>query len=202
VPLWDRRTGDGPVVFGACGVMSARKDPFKLLEAWRDFRVAHPEIAARLEIKTMPPTLHPKIVEAYPDVVIHEEMWTRGRLMDWYGTLDCMVSTSRGEGMNKPAVEFMASGGPVLASAWGGHENWMRADCGYPVKYELSPCPFEPGTVDAPVDRQDLAAMFHAVALDRPGRLARGATAANYARSALTWERSVEKLRRLVAEKS
>lgn len=198
LPELDRRGRQGPVVFGACGVMSSRKDPWSLLRAWELFRSRHPEVRARLEIKTLPPTLHPGLMDRYPDLVIHEEMWSRQQLVQWYAGLDVLVSASRGEGMNKPAVEFMATGGPVIATRWGGHGNWMSSSVGWPVEHVVEESLFEPGTVDARVVVESLADQLAAAACDPEGRVRRGAAASSFVRSGLMWMRAVDKFRTVV----
>jgi glycosyltransferase involved in cell wall biosynthesis len=199
IPQVDRRRhGDRAdlTVFGAVGVMSPRKAPFDLLEAWKEFRERCPDIQARLEIKESGHSLHPGVAEIYPDLVLHSGVWPEKKLWSWMAELDVLVSASRGEGMNKPAVEFMVSGGPVIATGWGGHENWMRGDVGYPVKHRLEPSPFEDGTLDAPVDLMDMADQFFE-ACDRFERQDKGYAARMYASTALSWELATEKLLRL-----
>ncbi len=199
IPVIDRRrygSRAAVTVFGAIGVMSERKAPFDLLRAWRLFREQNPEIPARLEIKQSGHTLHPGIEEAWPDVRILSGVWTERQLWDWMAEVDVLVSAARGEGMNKPAVEFMVSGGPVIATAWGGHENWMRRSVGYPVQHQLVDCPFEQGTQDAPVVVESLAeAML--LATDPQERFDVGRAAHQFASSALSWDTAVEKFLRL-----
>jgi glycosyltransferase involved in cell wall biosynthesis len=199
IPRIDRRRAGERAkltVFGAIGVMSQRKAPFDLLRAWRLFRDQHPDIPARLDIKQSGHTLHPGIADAWPDVRILSGVWTEQQLWEWMADVDVLVSAARGEGMNKPAVEFMVSGGPVIATAWGGHENWMRASAGYPVAHKLSECPFEYGTFDAPVDVDALALQMFA-ATSSGTRFDRGRAAQYFATSALSWETATEKFLRL-----
>jgi glycosyltransferase involved in cell wall biosynthesis len=195
-----RRPLRDEVVFGANGVISSRKDPYALLAAWREFRQRWPELQARLELKTFPPGMHPKVGEAYPDVVLHQAVWSVDQLRDWYSSLDVLVSAARGEGMNKPAVEAMATGLPVIATRWGGHANWQSSQHGYPVAHQLTDSPLEPGTLDGPVVHDSLVEALHTAATDGMTRLAKGNAAANFVRSALSWPHAVEHLLRVVSK--
>jgi len=42
-----------------------------------------------------------------------------------YRVADCYVSPSRAEGFNLPVIEAMASGVPVIVTAWGGHLDYL-----------------------------------------------------------------------------
>ncbi len=188
------------VMFGANGVISSRKDPYALLRAWREFRERWPDVDASLELKTIPPGLHPKVTEAYPDVVLRQAVWSVDQVRAWYGQLDVFVSAARGEGMNKPAVEAMATGLPVVATRWGGHANWQSSQHGYPVAHELSPSPQERGTLDGPVVHDSLVKALHTAATDGMVRLSKGNAAASFVRSALSWEHAVQHLLRVVSK--
>src|SRR5690606_32348050 len=66
-----------------------------------------------------------------PDVKIQYHRLTHEELVRLYHDSDVLLAPSRGEGNNKPAMEFMATGGPVIASDWGGHQNWLHRDSGW-----------------------------------------------------------------------
>lgn len=188
-----RRQPGEVVRFGVEGVMNGRKDPTRLLEAWRLFRQARPDIKATLTVKSMAAAVTRQQVEATPDTEFLAENWTRRQMAEWLGSLDVYVSASRGEGMNKPAVEAMATGCPVIASAEHGHQNWMSSAVGWPVAAPLEACPFEGGTFDWPVSVEALAGRM-ALAADNPqDRMVKGNAAANFVRGGLTWERSAER---------
>ena len=197
-----REWTEGPVRFGWTGVPSMRKNLPALLNAWTRWRQARPEVAAVLEIKTT--GLGAGVLEAarVPDVVVHRKTWATKQLAGWYGSLDCLVSVARGEGMNKPAVEAMATGCPVAAPLWGGHENWLHPDTGYVVQHRLAESPFEKGTQDCEVDADHLEFVLDQVAADPADRARKGIAAANFVRSALTWTHAAERLVKVVAQYS
>ena len=104
------RTADRPLRFVMVGMLGGRKDPFVLLDAWRQVKRDVPEFDAQLVLKTAAPGMHPRIEEVYPDVRVISEVWDREKMLALYQNCDVLVSVSRGEGNNKPTMEFMATG--------------------------------------------------------------------------------------------
>ena len=51
-------------------------------------------------------------------------------------SIDCGVSPSRGEGFNRPALEMMACGKPVIATNWSGHLDFINEKNGYLIDVE------------------------------------------------------------------
>ena len=184
--------------FGMCGMLAGRKDPFALLEAWRELKRERPEFDAILELKTACPGLHPGLVQVYPDVVLYDRVWPQTMLRDWYTTIDVMVSTSRGEGNNKPAIEFMSTGGLVMASDWSGHQNWLHPDATIPIPGQL--VTWTDGVradfrVDIPTLKEQLYWCWqHPDQVRRKGRVAAGLI-----RSSLSWPQVCERLTRRLA---
>ena len=193
------REPSGPFRFGWVGVPSARKALPTMLDAWCQFREQRPDVDAVLEVKTT--GVGAGVIEAARtrDVVVHRDTWSTKQLAAWYGSLDALVSVSRGEGMNKPAVEAMATGTPVIAPRWGGHENWLYPDSGYPVAFEVGPSPIETDTVDCTVDAEDVARAMADVVDDPAARDRKGHAAANLVRSSMTWSRAANKLLQVAA---
>lgn len=57
-----------------------------------------------------------------------------------YQAADCFISPSRGEGWDLTCTEAMASGIPVIASAWGGHLDYLNESNSFLIKiYKLVP---------------------------------------------------------------
>lgn len=198
-PKVDRR-GRGGCRFGYAGMLTGRKNPWTLIDAFDLVREAHPD--ATLELRDSSASLHPAICDTRPGLTIHHGHWSTKRLAEWYASLDVYVSTSRGEGMGKPAVEAMCTGAPMVGAAWGGHTHFLRRDTGWPVPFELAESPAEPGTVDAHLAVPDVADAMCAAAADPQERIDRGETGAGLVRSSLTWEHAAARLLRVAAEYS
>jgi glycosyltransferase involved in cell wall biosynthesis len=69
-------------------------------------------------------------VELVLDPVPHDAMAAL------FASADAFVLPTRGEGAGMPMLEAAACGVPVIATAWGGHEELMRPDTAFPVAVE------------------------------------------------------------------
>lgn len=201
-PELDRPRDPGaPVVFGCEGVLSGRKDPGTLFEAWDLFRAAHPDVSARLELHVSGnprEALARAAARPAGDVTVHVESWSHQQMLEWYQGIDCWVSTSRGEGVNKPAVQALATGIPVIAAAWGGHETWMHQDHSWAVDY--TPVDTDDGkATQVLVDAGSVAEAMGKAATDPEVRRRKGRAGAAFVASSFGWDRQVAELLRLAA---
>jgi len=201
-PVADRRGADRPFRFLLIGVLtSARKDAFCVLEAWRWLKAQYPEFDAELVVHTFAPGLHSSIATVYgPGITFSGDPLSRAELIKLYHSCDVLVTPSRGEGNNKPAMEFMATGGTVLASEWSGHLNWMHPDCTLPLKGELTPCAGQPAAVEYVVDPQTCADAMLAAWTDQRHTRQLGDNAAPWIRQRCAWDVLVPKLVDWMAE--
>jgi glycosyltransferase involved in cell wall biosynthesis len=182
-PLTDR-----PVRFGMLGVLSGRKDPFALLETWRHLKETEPRFDPELLVHDMSRSIHPLAVKAYDGMTLTNKPVSVEDVKAWYGDVDVLVTTSRGEGNNKPAMEFLATGGPVIATDWSGHQNWLHDECCWRLPGEL--VEIAPGDVarDFRVDVEVLAKTLLEVATD-PTAVAKKARAARpWIVGTLSWD--------------
>jgi glycosyltransferase involved in cell wall biosynthesis len=189
-PLLQR--GDGPLRFLMVGMLGGRKDPFLLLNAWRELKQSVPGFDATLTLKTAAPGLHPALTELYPDVTLINAVWEPERMVRLYQEHDVMVSVSRGEGNNKPAMEFMASGGAVIASDWSGHQNWLHEDWAYPLRGSVVGSPG--GWSDFRVEKEHLKERLLECWMNRAAVRKKGLLARGVMESRFSWERVVEDL--------
>jgi glycosyltransferase involved in cell wall biosynthesis len=186
--------GDRPVRFLACGVLSGRKDPFRLLGAWRDLQDAAPDLNAELVLHTYSAGLHPKVAEAYgPKIVFSQKPLSRAQLLTLYRECDVLVSVSRGEGNNKPAMEFMATGGTVAASDWSGHQNWLNGHT-TALRGTLVAAQDAPGAVEFAVDHDTLVKTLFELGSDPVGVAERGQACAGWVRANMSWRRTLRPL--------
>jgi glycosyltransferase involved in cell wall biosynthesis len=196
----DRRDRKGPFRFFSIGMLAGRKDPFATLAAWEMAQQMDPEFDAELILKTGTTGLHPKIAERYRNVQVIAELWPRHMVKRFYADVDCLVSTSRGEGNNKPAMEFMATGGAVMATDWGGHRNWLHDSSGYPLPGALEP--IGPGSPisDFRVDVEATARTFLHVWRNQREAHEKGVQAAARIRADLSWEKVCDRFMRRSVE--
>jgi glycosyltransferase involved in cell wall biosynthesis len=152
--------------FCMIGVLSERKDPFVAIQAFGQAKEADPEFNrwARLSLKTVAVGLHSKMEDMFGEVEgtdgrryeqaedgtlyqslrIFYDNWDTETVRQFYAANHVLLAPSRGEGKNMPALEFMSTGGTVIATNWGGHLMWLSNEYAYPLDYELAPC--EPGS--------------------------------------------------------
>lgn len=155
--LEHRDWNDEKIRFIQHGVLSQRKDPFRLLRAFAELSREHEDFAqgATLALHTTTPGLHSKIEEVYTNVRVFYDVWPVETVRDFYESAHVLVAPSRGEGKNLPALEFMSTGGTVIATNWGGHVQWMSDMYAYPLNYELADAVKDPRT-DAQNARADV----------------------------------------------
>jgi glycosyltransferase involved in cell wall biosynthesis len=189
---------DGPTRFVMVGELHIRKDPFVAIQAYQELRAEHgPEkFDAELHLKTTVPGLHKKLEEWSPGIHIYTEYWPYRQLLDWLATMTCYVGPSRGEGNLKPPMEFMAMGGPVIATNWSGPTNWLTAGNGWPLDYKLMPLdPADPdGPLEARASKEHLKELMWYVHTHREEARLKGDVAAEYIREVAHWGDIVDRL--------
>jgi len=127
--------------FGMNGQLHERKDPFVAIQAFQELK-NDPEIefeGAEMHLHTTVPGLHPMMEKWCPKLRVHYVTWTKAKLREFYASQHVLLAPSRGEGKNLPALEFMSTGGTVIATNWGGHTGWLSSEYAYPLDYVLRP---------------------------------------------------------------
>lgn len=191
-----RRDPSRQLTFGMIGMLGGRKDPFVLLNAWRELK--DEGFDARLKIHTLAAGLHPKIAEWLPDVEFSQHALNERELVGWYHDCDVLVSTSRGEGNNKPAMEMMATGGTVIATDWSGHQNWLHEDVAYPLSGRLMARTAPEGTFDFRADVEHLKELMRRCEARRAEVAWKGWNAAGWIKAAFSWDEVVAKLEKIL----
>lgn len=144
-----RRTWDGPVNF--CMVLTGDKGeyPELAIEAFHTLRSGTPhdrtengfeEFAeSQLVIKTLPgDDLNPKLTEHVPGLTIIKENWSKEVFNKFYGDMHVMLSPDRGGKRNKACMEFMSTGGVVIATDWSLNRAWLSGAYGYPLEFDYN----------------------------------------------------------------
>lgn len=193
--------------FFMIGVLSERKDPFRAIEAFRLAKSKDPEFDrwARLSLKTTAPGIHhkvedlfrqtdPKTGEEYTSVRVFYEIWPVELVKEFYAAQHVLLSPSRGEGKNVPALEFMSSGGAVIATNWAGHTQWLDPQYSYPLDYTLEPASPGKETLNARASIEHLADLMLYTFHNRTEAREKAKTAAAVVPAAHSWDAVVEKL--------
>lgn len=124
--------------------------------------------------------LHPAMEQTVDRLRIHYDVWPHDVLSEFYRAQHCLLAPSRGEGKNMPALQFMSSGGVVIATNWGGHRQWLSPAYSYPLDYELRPVsPTTPNCLQARASKDHLKHLMLHVFRNRTEAREKGALAAS-----------------------
>lgn len=193
-PFLKRDWDDPTFRFCMQGALHARKSPMLAIEAFKELREEHEDFTAELHLKSVPGTgLHPKMEEWCPGLKIHYGVWKHKELLDFYGQMHVMLCPSRGEGKNLPALQFLTTGAPVIATNWGGHTGWLSDAYAYPLNYELELDP-ERGAHSASPDKAHLKELMLHTFRNRLDARERGAAGARTIPIMCSWEAAFERL--------
>lgn len=189
--------------FCMVGALGPRKDPFVAIEAFSELKDEHPELNIELSLKTVSPGLHSKMQDWVPGLRIHYETWPQETLREFYSSQHVLISTSRGEGKNLPALEFLSTGGTVIATNWGGHTQWLSPTIGYPLSFSLSPVsPKTPECLWAKADKDHLKQLMLHAYTHRDELARKGDTAARLIPQMCAWPTAIDRLMTRVGELS
>lgn len=196
-PAADRDWHSDRFGFAMVGQLHERKDPFVAIQAFKELKDEHPVEfdGAELHLKTNVPGLH-KAMEQWVDKLrVHYSVWPAEVLRDFYSAQHCLLAPSRGEGKNMPALEFLSTGGAVIATNWGGHTQWLSPSYGYPLDYTLAAVsPSTPNCRNARADKDHLKALMLHVYRNRAEAARKGAAAAQIIPQMCSWTAVIRRL--------
>jgi glycosyltransferase involved in cell wall biosynthesis len=193
------RDWDGNFRFCMLGVLSMRKNPYVAIRAFTELCDEDPDFndKARLVLKTVaPPGYFVRMEEVYPNLRILYGHWSRETIIDFYQSMHVLLAPSWGEGKNLPALEFMTTGGGVIATNWGGMSYWMDEDYAYPLKFDLDVMD-QTAAVKvraAKADLADLKAQMRHAFYNREEVRQKGLLASKVVPEEFSWDRVIDKL--------
>ena len=197
-PLLARpRPAGAPVVFGTFGVLSARKGIDVLVRAFlAEFAADEP---VRLRLKSLGDPAFPLPVDPRLEVVtgFHSQV----DLLSFLAGLDVFVLPSRAEGFGLGGLEAMATGLPLIATAWSGPADYLDPADGFPLRSDLVPAAgTEANGVRyfgewAEPDEAHLRALMRWVCDHQADAAAMGPRAAARVHRDWTWDRPARQLR-------
>ena len=209
-----REDSDREFRFFMIGVLSERKDPHLAIRAFQAARARDEQFRrwARLSLKTTAPGLHHKIEDLFRDtddetgeeytaVRVFYDVWPTEIVRDFYAVQDVLLAPSRGEGKNMPALEFMSTGGTVIATDWAGHRQWLSPEYAYPLDYELKPESIEHReTFNARASEEHLTELMLHTFHNRAEVRNKGRIAAHAIPAMSSWDRVIERLLERIRE--
>lgn len=121
---------------------SERKNPAAVLEAFCRSGLAGRGAALVIKVHNVPrnPADFERLREAaaaLPGTTLITQTLSRAEIYELQSACDCFVSLHRSEGFGLAVAECMYLGKPVISTDWSGTAEFVRADNGCPVKYEL-----------------------------------------------------------------
>ena len=189
--------------FCMVGALHARKNPMAAITAFKELREEHPQLFAHAElnVKTVSPGLHSAMQTWCPGLRLHYEVWPQATMRAFYTDQHVLLAPSRGEGKNLPALEFLSTGGTVIATNFGGHTQWLTPAIGYPLHHTLTPVsPATPNCLWAEADPRHLKElMLHAIT-SRDDTQRRGDNAARLIPQMCGWPAVLHRLFTVLAE--
>lgn len=192
------RDWEGPFRFAMLGQLSLRKNPYAAIKAFTELCEEDDNFNknARMVLKTTaPPGYFVRMEEVYPNLRILYGSWSREIVIDFYAHMHVLLAPSWGEGKNLPALEFMTTGGGVVATNWGGMAYWMDEDYAYPLDYELASMdPYTTSVRAAKVSHEDLKAKMRHAFYNRDEVKQKGLLASKIVPEEFSWDRVIEKL--------
>ena len=194
-PELERNWGEENFYFCMIGVLSQRKNPFAAVQAFAELRHEHEDFAkyARLSLKTTVPGLHSGMEDAFPGLRIFYDVWPQETVREFYRANHVLLSPSRGEGKNMPALEFMSTGGVVIATNWAGHKQWLHSEYNYKIDYTLEPDNmYDPDVLNAQVSIPHLKEQMLHVFRNRAEAKHKGELAAHIVPQQHSWDHVVE----------
>jgi len=181
-----------------------------LLRAYRKAFRADDPVLLLLKIDNRAPGTNParEIARLLPDPspavgLIYNQPLTSAQLVELYGSADCFVLPTRGEGWGMPILEAMACGLPAIATAWSAPTAFLTPANGYPLPSRgLVPAPndapYYRGAQWADPDEAALVALMRQVVDDPTERRRRGRQAALDA-AQWGWDRGLDIIERRLA---
>ena len=213
-----------PIRFFMAGHLTDRKNPMAALNAFGQLLEEHgPErFAAELHFKIIDRSspfltadsgvythayeielLHPparefiEIARKRERVFVYAGTWSKEAMNRFYACMHCLLAPSRGEGKNLVALEFLATGGAVIATNFGGHTVWLDESYAYPLRYALRPATWPIPTVnaqEAEPDIQHLKELMWRVYSDPEEARGKGLLASSVIPSKCDWSSSLRRL--------
>ena len=144
---------DSTYVFGFVGQFTERKDPVSLLKAFwyafqnkedvalvfKSYRSDYSDQEKEAVKFTIQKLKKVTVFDNYPPIHFIPDMLTEDEMRGLYKRMDCYLSLDRGEGFGLAPFTAGAYGKPVIATGFGGVNQYLKKDNSYLVDYTLTP---------------------------------------------------------------
>lgn len=192
-PVVERET-DRPFRFLAMGNTYEIE---RTIEAFQLAQVRERDFEAELIIKAEPYVVRPEVGYHYDGVKLIVDEFDQKQMIAMYASCDVLVVPRRSDAT---AMEFMATGGPVIGSGWGSQANWLLPETGWGVGGSLAPRSNNPHSYELKPDVEGMAGAMIDAWQNRPQVVRRGEWAASYVRAQLAWDKTLHRLLQEIAK--
>lgn len=148
-------TADDEFVFYSIFQWTERKNPSGLLRAYLTEFKPHEKVSLVLKtylvnpenpgeatkIKSTIREIKSRLyIKDFPKMLLISKLLSREQISSLHTEGDCYVNLHRCEGFGIPLVEAMLHEKPVITTTYGGPQDFITTDTGYPVPYIMTPC--------------------------------------------------------------
>lgn len=188
---WGPRKGQEVLLRAYVEEFSPREEVTLLIKTFQSFPGYDPRAPfLRQEVRTILASSGKKDL---PNIVFIAEILPAYMMPRLYASADCYINTAYGEGWDMPALEAMASGLPVIATAWGAHLDYLDAGNGYLLAIDGlvpadHPHPFYHGARWARPSLKEARRLMRHVFLHREEAKTKGRRARETVLSRYSWE--------------
>jgi hypothetical protein len=190
-----------------------RKSPETLLRGYHRAFTRQDDVLLLLKIINLDPGLNVQeeinklgLPEDGPPVTIlyNQELPTH-QMGSLYRSVDCFVTSTRGEGWGMPIIEAMACGLPVIATDWSAQTDFLNADVGYPLRVEKmipadAKCPYYEGFRWPEPDEDHLIHLLRHVYEHQEEAAQKGVLASESVLNNWTWRDAAQKIKTRLLE--
>lgn len=182
-----------------------RKNPFCLVDAFVSEFGGEPEVRLVLKVShahhDAPAFLRLReATEEHSNITVLAQMLGEAELAALFECADCYVSPHRTEGFGLTVAEAMLRGTPVIATGYGATADFLNAETGFPLEYELTEIerslgPYRRGHLWADPSREHLSQLLRLVASDRTTTAARAAAGRRFVQAHYSAEAAGARMR-------
>ncbi len=169
------------------------EDPLTAIDAYIELRRDNPDLPISLTVNT--PT--PIAATGLPGLHVFTEDWDDETLHRFFASQHVLLALGPG---STPALQFLSTGAPVIATNWGGHQQWLSPAIGYPLHYELYPdSTGHPDSLTAVAAKEHLKALMLHAAAHRDELRRKGELAADLVPQMCGWDKVIDRLTEKIA---
>lgn len=172
------------------------------IAAFKEVQEQRPDLNIRLTLKAPGDGLFnaTRLEEMVPGLEVIDEYWPDDMMRGLYARHHLMLC-AKTDLQNRPALEFLSSGAPVIAVNFGGHTQWLSSSIGYSLDHTLVPLSkAKPACCWAGPSHEHLKQMLLHAADNRIELRRKGEAAATIIPGMCSWPAAIDRLIDIVGQ--